>query len=134
MTATTLLYTRSLAMGLAGLICAVYGLMVLLQGRPDPMPGWIPGVAGIAAALAIFVTASSSAKGVLQATFDEGYQADAVLAQRIGFWVAIWLYPVFAMPLYLGWISWPSAFAAMGTLTAATYLLGTVILDLRGRS
>ncbi len=133
MTTQALTMTRSVSMALAGVVCAAYAVLVLISGQPDPMPFWIPGGAGFLAMLVIWFVASTSGRKAVEAGFDEGYIADAVLAQRIGFWVAIWLYPVFAVPLSLGWIGWPSAFAAMGTLTAATYLLGSVILDLRGR-
>ncbi len=129
----SLLLTRIFSMGFAGLICAIYALLVLLQGRPDPMPTWIPGIAGVVAAAAIWASVGASNKKTVGATFDEGFKAEEAMAQRIGFWVAIWLYPAFAVPLMLEWISWPSAFAAMGTLTAATYLLASVFLDLRGR-
>lgn len=133
MSSYTLILTRSISMGFAGGICGLYAVLVLLQGRPDPMPGWIPGLAGIAAAVAIWISVGASNKKAVGATFDEGYRADDALAQRLGFWVAVWLYPVFAIPLFLEWITWPSAFAAMGTLTAASYLLGSVWLDLRWR-
>lgn len=133
MTSHSLSLTRSLSMGITGLVCGVYGILVLVIGRPDPLPFWVPGLVGIVAAIVIWMSAGASAEKAVNASFDEGYRADATMAQRAGFWVAIWLYPVFAVPLYLEWITYPSAFAAMGTLTAATYLLGSVLLDLRGR-
>ncbi len=133
MTSHALFLTRSLSMALAGVICALYAILVVVQGRPDPLPFWIPSVVGVAAALAIWASVGASRPKVVNAAFDEGYRADSVLAERMGFWVAIALHPIFGAQLYMDWISWPSAFAAMGTLTAATYLLGSAILDFRGR-
>ena len=130
----TLYLTRSLGMGAAGLLCLGYAIAALATGRPDPVPFWLPGVLGGLAWLAVSLVAARASAAARAAAFDEGYRHDDTRAQQLGFWVAIWLYPLFGVLLYVDAVTWPVAFAAMGTLTAATYLLGVVWFDSRGRA
>ena len=124
---------RAIALGLTGMICLAYAVLSLLYMRPDPMPFWIPGLAGVAAWLAImFGTIGAGTKNTERA-FDEGYRSDNHRAERAAYWVALLLYPIFAVPLIQGWVSFDVAFAAMGTLTGAAYLLPVAWLDYRGR-
>ncbi|MEP5730669.1 MAG: hypothetical protein ABJL67_15010 [Sulfitobacter sp.] len=133
MTSQSLDHIRMVSLALTGCVCLTYAVLVLATGQPDPMPVWIPGVAGLLALVTIWTSVAVSDTKSIEASFDEGFRADDGKAQKLGFWVAVWLYPVFGVPLYLEWITGFSAIAAMGTLTAAAYLLGTVVFDLRGR-
>ncbi len=126
-------FIRTASMGTTGAFCAVYALLALATGQPDPLPFWLPAGIGLLAAALIWVTALVAGPKAADQAFDEGYRADAGQAQRIGFWVAIGLYPVFGVLLWQEWVTWPVAFAAMGTLTAAAYLLSLIWLDLKGR-
>ena len=51
----------------------------------------------------------------------------------MAYWVALLLYPIFGLLLSFGWVAPGVAFAAMGTLTGAAFLLLFVWFDLRGR-
>ena len=133
MTSEKMFQIRSATMGGAGLICALYAGLALLTGHPDPLPIWITGAAGLFAGAVIWIAALTAGRDVAEQSFDEGYRADARTAQRIGFWVAVWLYPLFGILLWAGWVTWPVAFASMGCLTAASYLLSATWLDMRGR-
>lgn len=64
--------------------------------------------------------------------WDEGYAADARRAASIAFWFSVLLYPAFGLMLALDVIVWNLAFAAMGTLIGAFYLLLLAAFDLRG--
>ncbi len=67
------------------------------------------------------------------AATDEGYFADWGRAQRHAYWVAIALYPLFAVFMALDWVDYREAFAAMGTLTGGSVLAFFVAYDLKGR-
>lgn len=122
---------RRLALGAAGLTCLIYAGSVLATGRPDPMPFWIPGAVGGLALIAITFGLRINARN--KTAMDEGYRSDWGRAQRHGYWIALWLYPLFGVALARGAIDYPAAFAAMGTLTGAAVLILFVIYDLRGR-
>ena len=126
--------TRIVVLGLTGAVCLLYAVLALAQGRPDPLPFWLPGVCGLASALVITAAARSAGRCQARQAMEEGYVVDNRRAQQLGFWVGLMLYPLFAVALAQGWVGYPVAYAAMGTLTAAAYLLGFVALDLRGRA
>ena len=125
--------TRVVMFGLTGLACLIYAGLALATGNPVPMPAWIPGGLGALSALILWITGSAIGDTASAQAMDEGYDADVTRAQQIGFWVAILLYPIFSVFLMMGFVDWPVAFAAMGTLTGATFLLLFVLFDLRGR-
>lgn len=127
-------FIRTILTGATGVFCAIYAILALATGRPDPLPFWVPAGVGLLASALIWAAALAAGPKVAGQAFDEGYRADAGQAHRIGFWVAIGLYPVFGLLLWQGWVSWPVAFAAMGTLTASAYLLSLIWLDLKGRA
>jgi len=133
MTPNRLFLTRTLMLGLTGLICALYAILALTSGRPDPFPFWIPALAGIGAWVVIWKSAGLAGAGVAEQSFDEGFRDDDLRAQALAFWVALWLYPVFGVLLWQGVVDGPVAFASMGCLTAASYLLGLIWRDIKGR-
>ncbi|WP_424983555.1 hypothetical protein [Maritalea sp. S77] len=124
---------RTAVLGLTGLVCLAYGAGALALGTPQPFAFWLPGLFGIASAILITIAAIAAGNDNARRATDEGYVADRKQAEGFGFWVAILLYPAFAIPLWQGWVSYHTAYAAMGTLTAAAYLLKFAWLDLRGR-
>lgn len=124
---------RVAVLGLTGLICLVYACLALFFGDPDPMPFWIPGLAGLASAAIITIAARAAGRKNTRRAVDEGYFADSHMAQRMAYWVALLLYPIFGLLLSFGWVAPGVAFAAMGTLTGAAFLLLFVWFDLRGR-
>lgn len=132
MTLQTFEILRRITLGGTGVICLAYAVLSLIAGRPDPMPFWIPGLAGALAGVVISIGARMNPKSASDA-MDEGYRADWGRAQRHAYWVALLLYPLFGLLLALGWVKFHTAFAAMGTLTGAAMLLLFVIYDLQGR-
>lgn len=133
LTSDSLANIRTFVLGGTGIICLVYACMALLLGRPDPMPFWIPGLAGLCSGIIITLAARAAGPRNTEQAVDEGYLADTHRAQRFAYWVSLLLYPVFGLLLMQGWVSWSVAFAAMGTLTGAAYLLLFVWFDLQGR-
>ena len=133
MNSSTLANIRVTVFAMAGLVTAAYAIGVLISGRPDPMLFWIPGVAGICAAIAIFMSAGAAGQSTRDQAFDEGYLADTHKAQRYGFWIALFLYPAFGLLMFLEVVNHEISFAAMGTLTGASFLFLFVWFDLRGR-
>lgn len=125
---------RACVLGLTGLLCLTYAGLALLLGRPDPMPWWIPGAAGLASVVVVWGVALVAGHREAARASDEGYGADNGRAMQLAFWVALLLYPAFALPLHERWLAWPTAFAAMGTLTGATYLLLFAWFGLRLRA
>jgi hypothetical protein len=125
---------RTIVLGLTGLVCLAYGVAALAMGTPQPFAFWLPGLFGVASGILITLAAMAAGRDNARRATDEGYVADRKQAESFGFWVAILLYPAFAVPLWQGWVSYPTAFAAMGTLTAAAYLLKFVWADVKGRA
>lgn len=124
---------RVTTLGVSGLICLLYAILALVMGQPDPMPFWIPALAGIATALAISIGAMLSGHRNTARAMDESYVSDRNRAQSNAYWVALLLYPVFGVLLSQGLVSWEVAFAAMGTLTGASFLLLFTWFDIKGR-
>lgn len=125
---------RTFVLGGTGLICLAYAVLAMLWGRPDPFPSWIPGLAGFGSAAIISIAAIVAGRSKTAQAVDEGYVADTHKAQQISYWIALLLYPAFGLLLWSGWVTWQVAFAAMGTLTGAAFLLLFVLFDLRGQS
>ena len=117
----TLSTFRRIMFAITGLTCLAYAGLALVQMRPDPFPFWIPGILGLISAALIFALAAAAGRNTAQQAFDEGYIMDKRRAEAQAFWVALMLYPIFG--LFMGAVALPTAFAAMGTLTRAAYLL-----------
>ena len=124
---------RTFVLGTTGIICLVYACLALFHGRPDPIPFWIPGLSGFFSAIIIAIAAVIAGRKNTSRAIDEGYFADTYKAQRISYWIALFLYPAFGILLANDWVIWSVAFAAMGTLTGAAFLLLFVWFDFQGR-
>ncbi len=124
---------RLIMLGATGLVCLAYAILAFTMGRPDPMNPYIPGIMGGLAFLALTVGGIAAGPQNAGAANDEGYRNDNKRAAAFGYWVAIWLYPIFAVLMINGYVQSGVAFATMGTLTAAAFLLRFVQLDVQGR-
>ena len=118
---------------ITGLTCLAYAVLALLQMRPDPFPFWIPGILGLISAALIFALATAAGRKNAQQAFDEGCIMDKRRAEAHAFWIALMLYPIFGFLMAMGAVALPTAFAAMGTLTGAAYLLLFTYYDAMGR-
>ena len=123
---------RRIMFAITGLTCLAYAALALLQVRPDPFPFWIPGILGIISAALIFALAAVGRKNAKQA-FVEGYIMDKRRAQAHAFWIAMIFLPIFGIFMATGTVALPTAFAAMGTLAGAAYLLLFTYYDAMGR-
>ena len=117
---------------ITGLTCLACAALALLQVRPDPFPFWIPSILGIIIAALIFALAAVGRKNAKQA-FVEGYIMDKRRAQAHAFWIAMIFLPIFGIFMATGTVALPTAFAAMGTLAGAAYLLLFTYYDAMGR-
>lgn len=133
LTTTSLSIIRMSLLGLAGLVSLTYAALAIILQTPAPMPFWIPGTIGVLAALGIALSMLMAGKARAEQAVDEAYVHDNLRSFRFSYWFALALYPAFAGPLMLELVSWHVAYAAMGTLTAAGYLLSFVWFDLKGR-
>lgn len=107
----------------SGLITAGYGVLALLMGRPDPIWPWFPTLAALLAIAIIFASSARSGKKVTDASFDELFDHEWRRAVGYSYWIAIAMYPLFIVPLSLGYVESTTAFAAMGTLSGGAPLL-----------
>lgn len=114
---------RTSLMALAGLSCLLYAIMALLSNRPDPIWWFVPGAFGVLAALGTTAAFMMATPDVRRMASDEMYLQTTHRAQRHTFWVALMMYPVFAIGVLVFALQWDTVFAAMGTLTGGTYLL-----------
>ncbi|MEL6643711.1 MAG: hypothetical protein AAFQ79_07230 [Pseudomonadota bacterium] len=130
--ATLLSRIRLVGLSATGVVCLAFGGLALILDRPDPFSPWIPLVVGIAAALTIMVAALLAGDRNADIATDELYFSESRRAQILGFWVAVGMYPLFGLAIGYGWITYPVAFSAMGTFTAAAFLLTFSVLNLKG--
>ena len=110
---------RTILLGITGLSCLVYAILAIAQNDPQPIWWFIPMTAGLLASVGIaiaFLLGDSSAR---QMAHDEMNHR----AQRHAYWIAVLMYPIFAVIIMTTGLSWETTFAAMGTLTGAAYLL-----------
>lgn len=134
MTSTTLATIRNISFSTLGLILLSYAVAVLITGRPDPVSPIFPSAAGILTALIVTLTARMGSGKAAAVAWDELTLAEWGRSLRGGYWVAIWLYAVFGVLLYLDTVTFPQAFAAMGTLTGAAPFLVFLRSWRRGRA
>ena len=132
LTSDSLSSFRRIMYAITGLTCLACAALALLQVRPDPFPFWIPGILGIISAALIFALAAVGRKNAKQA-FVEGYIMDKRRAQAHAFWIAMIFFPIFGIFMATGTVALPTAFAAMGTLAGAAYLLLFTYYDAMGR-
>ena len=132
LTSDSLSSFRRIMFAITGLTCLAYAALALLQVRPDPFPFWIPGILGIISAALIFALAAVGRKNAKQA-FVEGYIMDKRRAQAHAFWIAMIFLPIFGIFMATSTVALPTAFAAMGTLAGAAYLLLSTYYDAMGR-
>ncbi len=123
MSAKSLMLLRNTFFSALGVILASYGVMVLASGRPDPFWPLAPALAGVITALVVSLGVWLAGRKTAAVAFDEYSRHEWHSSLRLGFWVAIWLYPLFAVLLVNNIVDYPQAFAAMGTLAAATPFL-----------
>jgi len=132
LTSDSLSSFRRIMFAITGLTCLACAALALLQVRPDPFPFWIPGILGIISAALIFALAAVGRKNAKQA-FVEGYIMDKRRAQAHAFWIAMIFLPIFGIFMATSTVALPTAFAAMGTLAGAAYLLLFTYYDAMGR-
>ena len=114
---------RTILLGITGLSCLVYAILAIAQNDPQPIWWLISMTAGLLASVGIaiaFLLGDSSAR---QMAHDEMYDELNHRAQRHAYWIAVLMYPIFAVIIMATGLSWETTFAAMGTLTGASYLL-----------
>ncbi|MDQ7080436.1 MAG: hypothetical protein Q9M41_07185 [Paracoccaceae bacterium] len=133
MNARTLTMIRNTSFSLLGLILLAYGLGVLVTGRTEPFPWWVTAVAGIATAVVVTSASLLAGRRAAAITWDELALEEWKDCLRLGYWVAVWLYPLFAVLIGLSLVDLPQSFAAMGTLTASAPFLLFLSKWLRGR-
>ena len=124
---------RRIMFAITGLTCLAYAMLALFQMRPDPFPFWIPGILGLISAALIFALAAAAGRKSAQQAFDEAYIMDKRRAEAHAFWIALMLHPIFRILMATGTVAPPTAFAAMGTLAGAAYLLLFSYYDAIGR-
>lgn len=124
---------RNLAFSTLGIGLAGYAGAVLVTGRPDPVSPLIPSLGGVGVAVLVSLAAYLAHKGAARVAWDELVRTSWKSALRAGYWVAIWLYAVFGLLLYTDLVTFPQAFAAMGTATGAAPFLFFLNAWIRGR-
>jgi len=133
MNARTLTMIRNASFSLLGLILLAYWVGVLVTGRPDPFPWWVTAVAGVATAVVNMLAALLAGRHAVAITWGELVREEWKDCLRLGYWVSVWLYPLFAVLIGLSLVDFSQSFAAMGTLTASSPFLLFLSKWLRGR-
>jgi len=119
---------RRSSMGLTGGLCLIYAALVAATGDPTPIWPWSPVLLGGLTGLIIAASLALSGRAVAERATDELYRSQDHRAQRIGYWVALLLFPVFGALMSADAVTPALAFPMMGTLTAAAYLIPHALL------
>ncbi len=133
MNATTIATIRNGSFSLLGLVLLGYALAVLFVGRPDPMPPWVPGLAGALTALVVTLISRLNTRAAVSVAWDELTRSEWARSLRGGYWMAVWMYAAFGLALFNDIVTYPQAFAAMGTLTGAAPCLLFLRAWIKGR-
>jgi len=133
MTTKSLTLTRNIVFSLLGLTLLSYALGVFIAGRPDPFWPLAPALAGGVTALVVTLGGLIAGRKAAAITWDEMARHEWRGCLQFGYWVAVWLYPIFAVLLINDAVDYTQAFAAMGTLTGAAPFLMFLAKWIRGR-
>ena len=132
MTVERLQFIRRCVFVIIGLTCVGYAVMYLVLGMSGVLNPFLPGVVGLLGAATIWGASLISGHSVATAVFDELSRKEWGQALKFGYWLAVGLYPVFGVLLWLGLVEPAQSFAVMGTLTGGVPLLYYSWLDGRG--
>lgn len=120
---------RTISLAIVSLACLSYAIAAMLTNQPNPTLWYIPGAVGLLATLCISIAFFCATPEARRMAHDEMYSAILHRAQRHSFWIALMLYPIFAIGVLTLGLTWNTVFAAMGTLTAGLYLLLLTIYE-----
>lgn len=115
-----------------GLTCVGYAMMYLVLGMSGGPNPFLPGVIGLLGGATIWGACFVSGHSIAEAVFDELSRQEWGQALKFGYWLAVGLYPVFGLLLWLDLVEPQQSFAVMGTLTGGVPLLYYSWLDGRG--
>lgn len=132
MTVETLQFVRRCVFVIIGLTCVGYAMMYLVLGLSAVSNPFLPGIVGLLGAATIWGACLVSGHSISEAVFDELSRQEWGQALKFGYWLAVGLYPVFGVLLWLGMVGSEQSFAVMGTLTGGMPLLYYSWLDGRG--
>ncbi|MGH1576964.1 hypothetical protein [Planktotalea sp.] len=132
MKAQTLTNVRLIVLGIAGLVCASYSGLAILWDNPQPFSPWLPGIAGVFAAIVITLSAILAGPRNTQIAMDELYRAEWGKAVQISYWIGILLFIAGAVAITRDWISPAAGIAAAGTAYGASPMLLFCLISLRG--
>jgi len=97
--------------------------LAVTQNTPQPIWWFVATAMGVFAGISTFVAFAMADSASRRMATDEMYTLIRHRAQRHAYWLSLGLYPVFAVIIMMTGFEWNTAFAAMGTLTSAAYLL-----------
>jgi hypothetical protein len=120
---TDIATVRSLLLFMVGLSCLLYAVLAIVHNSPQPIWWYIPAAMGVLAGVGITIAFALADATSRQMASDEMYVELTHRAQRHAYWIALALYPIFAIGVFVFGLEWNTVFAAMGTLLGAAYLL-----------
>ena len=129
----TVTLSRNLALAVTGLTSVSVAGLVMAEASLWPGLPWLPIAVGLGAAAFIFLAALLGGERVVDVVWDEGSRQDWARALMAGYWLAIGLYPLFALLLWQQAVTYAQALPAMGALTGGLPLLYFCYLDWQGR-
>ena len=113
---------------ITGLFCLIYATLALWHNTPNPMPFWIPFLLGISTFIVISIFRSNTTVNSTE-KYKKYFTIPNMNAQSYSYWLCLLLYPFFGMLIFFGFVSYPVAFAAMGTLTGSIYLISCILFQ-----
>jgi hypothetical protein len=113
------------------LACLMFAGSALVDYDDWQVFAWWPAIAGVGGTFIILITAKVMGGAIAGRVWDELSQYEWAKAIRIGYWIALGLYPLFGFFLWLELIDYQRAFAAMSALTGGLPLLLFVLFDMQ---
>ncbi len=129
-----IIFVRNLSFLITGLVLLAYGVLAMIWQTSEPFAWWIPLLFGIVTAILIALAKRAGGRKASNQAFDEAFDVAMNRAQAMGYWIALFMYPAFAIFMSLGWLNLEVSFATMGTFTGASFLLLFVWFDRRTMS
>lgn len=124
-----LINVRDFMFFITGLTLLAYGVLALLLRNPEPFWWGLPVVLGILTWLIIAYASARAGRQKSDQAFDDYWVYARDKAQGWSYWIALFMYPVFAILMGLGVADYAVTFSAMATLTGASFLLLFVWFD-----
>ena len=130
MSVESTILVRRAAFIIIGISCLSLAVAILVGFAQWREYSFWPGYVGIAGALAMVVAGFAAGENAKR-VWDELYDAEWSKAIQTGYWLALFIFPLFGFIRYMGWLQTAESYALHGLFTGGLPLLYYVYLDMK---